>query len=56
MVTTDKNLRYQQNLTGRRIAIVVLLSANWPKIQTKPLEVVAAIANVPSGAYIEIPI
>jgi hypothetical protein len=24
LVTTDKNLRYRQNLTGRKIAIVVL--------------------------------
>jgi hypothetical protein len=26
LVTVDTNLRYQQNLTGRKIAIVVLLS------------------------------
>jgi predicted nuclease of predicted toxin-antitoxin system len=28
LVTTDKNLRYQQNLAGRRLAILVLPTAN----------------------------
>ena len=28
-LTTDRNLRYQQNLTGRRIAIVVLGKGRW---------------------------
>ena len=56
LVTTDKNLKYQQRLAGRKIAIVVLLSANWPKIQTMVLEVSAAIEGTPPGAYVEIPI
>src|SRR3990172_4712828 len=30
LVTTDKNLRYQQNLTGRKIGVVVLGNAQWP--------------------------
>ncbi|MDQ6913353.1 MAG: DUF5615 family PIN-like protein [Verrucomicrobiota bacterium] len=33
LVTTDKQLRYQQNLTGRRIAIVVLPHASWLKLE-----------------------
>src|SRR5258706_12109532 len=32
LVTTDQNLRYQQNLTGRRIAILILPTTSWPKI------------------------
>ena len=34
LVTTDQNLKYQQNLTDRKIAIVVLSSTSWPRIQT----------------------
>jgi hypothetical protein len=34
-VTTDRNLRYQQNLSDRQMAIVVLLSTSWPKIRTQ---------------------
>ncbi len=29
LITTDQNLRYQQNFVGRQIAIVVLLSTSW---------------------------
>jgi hypothetical protein len=33
-VTTDQNLRYQQNLANRRLAILVLPFASWPKLTT----------------------
>jgi hypothetical protein len=33
LLTTDQNLRYQQNLQDRQIAIVVLLSTSWPQIR-----------------------
>jgi hypothetical protein len=38
-ITTDQNLRYQQNLTGRRLAILVLPTTSWPEIQrhTNPI-------------------
>ena len=31
-ITTDQNLRYQQNLTARQLAILVLPTTNWPEI------------------------
>jgi hypothetical protein len=33
MLTTDRNLRYQQNLSGRKLAILVLPTTSWPVIQ-----------------------
>jgi ABC-type taurine transport system substrate-binding protein len=30
IVTADQNIRYQQSLTGRRIAIIVLSTNHWP--------------------------
>jgi hypothetical protein len=30
MVTTDPNIRYQQNLAGRTLALVVLPTNHWP--------------------------
>src|SRR5438876_2350752 len=33
LLTTDKNIRYQQNLASRRIAIVVLSNAQWPLLR-----------------------
>jgi hypothetical protein len=56
LVTTDTNLKYQQNLRDRRIAIVVLLSASWPRIQRHAEAVVSAIDGAGSGEYIEVEI
>lgn len=53
-VTTDSNLKYQQNLAQRSIAIVVLLSTSWPKIQKNLPRVVAAVESSQIGAYSEV--
>lgn len=54
LVTTGRNLKYQQNLSQRRIAVVVLLSTSWPRIQRHLPQVVDAIDTLTVGAYIEI--
>jgi hypothetical protein len=54
LVTTDKQLRYQQNLTGRRIAIVVLPHASWPKLESNAAEIAAAVAATHPGSYTEL--
>ena len=56
LVTTDRNLRNQQNLTSRQIAIVVLLSASWPRIQRHQDDIRNAIDTIVPGAYLEIDI
>jgi len=53
-VTTDKNLKYQQNLTGRRLAIVVLLTTSWPRIKSHLPLVLAAVDQAQSGNYSEV--
>ena len=53
-VTTDRNLRYQQNLRDRQIAIVVLLSTSWPKIRTQTEKVCGVINVIKIGDYTEI--
>ena len=35
LITTDQSIQYQQNLAGRRLAVVVLLSTSWPYTQPK---------------------
>ena len=55
LITTDQNLRYQQNLTGRKISILVLLTTNWPRIKTHIALVVRAIDNLHPGCYEEVP-
>ena len=56
MVTTDQNLRYQQNLTERKIRVVVLMSTSWPRIQRRIPAISEALEKSDSGAYVEIPV
>ena len=53
-VTTDQGLQYQQNLTGRRVAILTLWTTSWPKLQHHLPEIVAAIGKLDSGDFIEL--
>lgn len=55
-VTTDKNLKYQQNLAARALSIVVLLTTSWPRIQGSLPAVLAAVENAARGGYVEVPI
>ncbi len=54
LLTTDQSLRYQQNLRGRRLAILVLPTTSWPEIQKHTAEIIAAISSMPPGGYHEL--
>lgn len=54
LVTTDTNLKYQQNLTARTIAIVVLSTTSWPRIQAAAEWAVAAIDAAAPGTNSEV--
>ncbi|MCP9824874.1 hypothetical protein [Synechococcus sp. EJ6-Ellesmere] len=54
LITTDTNLRYQQNLRGRSIAILVLTTTSWPRIRQVTGELQAAVAAIESGGYEEL--
>lgn len=56
LITTDQNLRYQQNLSTRRIAILVLRSTSWPKIQLRLAAIQEAITRASLGTYEEVDI
>ena len=53
-VTTDQNLRYQQNLSGRQLGILVLPTTSWPEMQTHQDEVATAVNSVRPGEYREL--
>jgi len=55
-LTTDKNMRYQQNLEGRRIAIVVLGKQQWPDVRPHVQLIVAAVNTVAPGSYVQVEI
>jgi hypothetical protein len=56
LVTTDSNLKYQQNMKSRRIAIVVLSTPSWPRIQRAVADVVGAVDAASEGSYTEVEI
>ena len=56
LVTTDTNLRYQQNLATRRIAVVVLSTTSWPRIRVVVERVASAVNAAGVGSYIEVSI
>lgn len=55
-VTTDRNLQYQQNLTLRRIAIVILGKGRWRLIRKALPSVVAAVNAATPGSFAEVEI
>jgi hypothetical protein len=50
-VTTDQNLSYQQNLGVRHLAIIVLSSTSWPRIQRSALAIAKSIAGAVPGSF-----
>ena len=56
LVTTDTNLRYQQNLAARRIAVVVLSTTSWPRIRVVVEQVASAVNSSSVGSYVEVSI
>jgi hypothetical protein len=53
-VTTDKNLRHQQSLSGRKLAVLVLPTTSWPKLHVHVPKIVSALASVKPGEYLEL--
>jgi hypothetical protein len=56
LVTPDKNIRYQQNLAARTIALVVLGNPQWPILRLHLDRVVAAVNAARPGSYTEVKI
>jgi hypothetical protein len=55
-VTTDRNIVHQQNLRGRRIAIVILSKGRWKLIKLKFADIQAAVATATPGAVVQVDI
>lgn len=56
LITTDQNLRYQQNLRDRKIAVLVLSTTSWPRIEKSMAVVINAVSAVKPGTYTEVSI
>jgi hypothetical protein len=54
LLTTDRNMRYQQNLTGRKIAIIALGLQQWPQLRPHIQLVIDAVNVATPGSYIAV--
>jgi hypothetical protein len=54
LLTADKNIRHQQNLSGRRLAIVVLSTPQWPVVRLHIEKIAAAVNGAAPGSYTEV--
>ncbi len=55
-VTPDQNIRYQQNLERRKIAIVVLSVGRWTLVKPYLSQIVLAVNEAVAGSYAEVEI
>jgi hypothetical protein len=55
-ITSDQNVRYQQNLTGRKIAILELSTNDLHRIQAAASFVQGAVDTIQSGDFLKLPI
>jgi len=51
-VTADKNLRYQQNLIGRKLAIIELPTNRWPSLRPLEARILEAIDACQPSSYV----
>ena len=54
LLTTDQSLRYQQDLSNHKLAILVLPTTAWPRIQERSAEIAAALTSMQPGEYREL--
>ena len=54
LITSDKNIRYQQNLAIRTIAIRVLTTTSWPQLREHTSEIIKAVGTIEPGEYREL--
>lgn len=56
LLTSDKNIRYQQNLSGRKIAIAILGNQQWPDVKLHLERILEAVNAANPGSYTEVEI
>jgi hypothetical protein len=57
LFTTDRGIRYQQNLTGRKIAIVVLAgTTKWSRVRRHLRRIASVVNDATPGSFAEVDI
>jgi hypothetical protein len=53
-ITTDQNIRYQQRIVGRKLAILVLPTNDWPTIRQRAESIKSVVASLTAGDFVEL--
>ena len=56
LITTDQGIRYHQNMSNRRVAVVVLMNTAWPRISRRTETIRNALEGIQPGEVREVPI
>jgi hypothetical protein len=56
LLTTDRNMRYQQSLAGKKIAVLVLSRQQWGQLRPHVQLVVDAVNAAAPGSFAEVEI
>ena len=54
LITTDQQLRYQQNLAKRKLGVLVIMTTSWPLIKLHVSKIVETIGQMNPGEYREV--
>ena len=55
-LSSDQNLRYQQNMAGRKLAILVLPTNDWPTLRRRADSIAARVGTLQPGDFVEMPL
>lgn len=53
-LTADKNLRYQQNMAGRKLALIILPTNRLSIVKKLADEIERALQHIGAGQYVEL--
>jgi hypothetical protein len=56
LITTDRSLKNQQNLPAFKIAVLVLPTTSWPRLQGMVADILRALESLPQMKYYELPL
>ncbi len=54
LITTDKALRTQQDLSDRKLAVLILPFASWPRLKPNAEKIVSRVATLRAGEYAQL--
>jgi uncharacterized protein DUF5615 len=54
LVTTDRNLRRQQSLAGRKLAVLILPTTSWPRLETEVDKIASSLESINPGQFLEL--